>query len=126
MLWESCISPPPDSLHHEALRRIKFVTVQGPEILQLAIDYANKVIEQIEISHGRVLALVGRSRTVQMGPSETLRNELTARLEKSGQAGHNGELRKTIGDPATGLVSARIKADLLVVQATRQYSSGDA
>ena len=118
LLWESCTSPAVDSLHLASLRRIKFVTASSPDLLQTAIDYANKSIQSAEADHGRLLTLIGRSRA--LGPHETIKNELPERLEKINSAGSTAELRRTIGDPATALLTARIKSDLLVIQASKQ------
>jgi hypothetical protein len=104
-----------------ALRKISFVNVTGPEMLQLAIDYANRSYQQAQQQRGRLLTIVGRSRV--LGPHETLKAELTARLERSGTSGSSGELRKMIGDPATAMLSTRIKADLLVVQAGKDIGA---
>jgi hypothetical protein len=87
-------------------------------MLQLAINYANRSYQQAEQQRGRLLTVVGRSRG--MGPHGVLRGELTAMLERLGNSGSSGELRKMIGDPATVMLSTRIKADLLVVQANKQ------
>lgn len=54
--------------------------------------------------------------------ADTLRTELTARLEKLGSSGSSGELRRTIGDPATAILAARVKADLLIVQASKFFN----
>jgi hypothetical protein len=116
MLWESCISPPADSVHLPALRRISFVTETSPEMLQTAIAYATKSSQLLEQARGRLLVVLGRSRMIS---SDAIKAEVTARLEKLGSSSSSGELRRTIGDPATAIVSSRVKADLLVVQASK-------
>jgi len=126
MLWESCVSPAPDSLHIPSLRRITFVTVSSTEVLQTAIDYAQKSAQIAELSRGRLLAIIGRSRMTPGAGADVIKAELTARLEKANSSGHSTELRRTIGDPATALLSARLKADLLVVQATKHQFAEEA
>lgn len=121
MLWQSSTAPPAGSPHLPSLRRIKFVSVQSTSLLRTALDNAKATIPQIEASHGRLLVVIGRNRTMQ-GPADTLKGELTAHLEQTGQTGLNVELRRTIGDPATGFISSRIKADLLVMQTSKSFS----
>jgi len=122
MLWQSCTSPAPDSLHTQAFRRITFITVSSASLLQTAIDYAQKSSQVAELSRGRLLTIIGRSRMMGGSPgNESIKAELTARLERLGSTGSSGELRRTIGDPATALLSARLKADILVVQASKSH-----
>jgi len=123
MLWESCTSPAADSLHLASLRRITFITVSSPDLLQTGIDYANKSSQAADASNGRLLTIIGRSR--MMGPHDTIKAELTTKLEKTNLSGSSAELRRTIGDPATAFLTARIKSDLLVVQATKQQTVGE-
>ncbi|KDQ62807.1 hypothetical protein JAAARDRAFT_190081 [Jaapia argillacea MUCL 33604] len=114
--WSRYASPsssdPPNSAITSALSRIEFQELPTPAPLHAVTQRATAKLESLAEHRTRLLVVTGRSRRLAV---ENHHGELKQLMEERGSVG--SEVRKTIGDVATGFVVSGCSAGLVVVQA---------
>lgn len=106
--------PSPDSPLASALSRISFSEIKTPMPLHTVVEYANNMSETSAERHAQPIVMVGRSRRLAV---QSHHAEFIQLLDQYGGSG--GEVKKTVGDVAAALMTARCKADIVVLQAAK-------
>jgi len=108
--WARYVTPSaaPTREDGEALSRVTFEELAGPDPLHAALH-------RVRLLPRRVVVVVGRSRRLAV---EEYHAELRALEAEHGAAAVHSDVRKTIGDVGTAFVVAGIDANLLVMQAS--------
>jgi hypothetical protein len=101
-----------------ALSRVEFVNLANPAPLHALIQQASSQIESLAEKRTKLLVVVGRSRRLAV---EDHRQELKELMDDYGTVG--SEVKKTIGDVATGFIASHCKAGIIVLQAANDPSS---
>jgi hypothetical protein len=113
--WARYTSPAPEMAATSltsALSRIEFVNLASPTPLHTLIQNATSKLETFVENGARLLVVVGRSRRLAV---EDHIQELKDLMNNYGHVG--SEVKKTIGDVATGFVVSGCKAGIVVLQA---------
>jgi hypothetical protein len=113
--WARYTSPAPETAATSltsALSRIEFVELASPTPLHTLIQNATSKLETFVENGARLLIVVGRSRRLAV---EDHSQELKDLMNSYGHVG--SEVKKTIGDVATGFVVSGCKAGIVVLQA---------